>query len=277
MIKIITDSTISVRRAEADELNIRIVPISYTLGGSRRAEFYTDYELCGDFEKNIRAGERIETLRPSPSVFAEIFREETSRGHEPLCITLSSRLSGIYNSASIAASSVSASGGSVHVFDSRLCAGGLYLLVCEARRLVGEGKSISEILITLEKKRDKIKSYFSVGDMSMLRESKRIGFVRARVGTMLNMRPILLCRDGVVEYDTTARGASDMIKKLADKIPAGEGLAVIDYIGGNRIASNLYNVIKSRHPGLTIRLSRLGPVLAAKLGLEVVALSCIEP
>lgn len=273
MIKIITDSTVYIRHAEAAELCIRVIPIAYTIKGVRYSEYYSDTD--SEFIKYIEHGGKITTIQPDSKAFSEAFREELNAGNEVLCITLSSRLSGIFSSAVTAAEKVDSKSESIHVFDSRLTAGGLYLLVCEAKKLIDDGKRINEILLMLEKIRDKITSYFSVDDMTPLRESGRIGFVRMGVGTILNIKPILLCRDGMVVFEEAARGTNDIIRKLTEKIPANAQNVVINYINSNSIASNLYNVIKSKCPDLDIQLSELGPVLTAHLGIGVVAVSFI--
>ena len=215
-------------------------------------------------------GGRITTSQPTPAAFLSVFREELARGNEVLCITLSSRLSGIYNSAALAAKQA---GDRVHVFDSRLTAGGLYLLVRRARELADQGLKIREILAELERLRERITVYFSVGDMAPLRRSGRVGFVRMSVGTILNSKPILLLKDGAVVQDSMAHGTKEIIRILADKIPQGASEVIINYISNNQVASSLYNVIKQKHPDIDIRLSKLGPVLSAHLGLNVIAVS----
>jgi DegV family protein with EDD domain len=271
VIKIMTDSTVYLRRAEAEEMNIKIIPIIYTLKGVRSYEYYSD--TTDGFEKYLASGEKITTSQPGPAVFADAFREELRMGNEILCITLSSRLSGIYNSALTAAREVRSP--NIYVFDSRLTAGGLYLLINEARKLADSGVNIKDIMFTLPKIRDKITTYFSVSDMTPLRESGRIGFVRMSVGTILNIKPILFCRDGVVVHDSTVHGTNETIRKLIEKMPSGAKGAVINYISNNSTASNLYNIMKSNNPALPVRLSRLGPVLTAHLGLQVLAVSYI--
>ncbi|HHT53696.1 MAG TPA: DegV family protein [Clostridiales bacterium] len=268
MIRLITDSTVYLRRDEAGQLGIRIVPIGYSMGGCLYSEYYSDDDA---FEEYLASGGSITTSQPSPAVFSGIFREELLRGGEVLCITLSSRLSGIYNSAALAAKQV---GDRVHVFDSRLTAGGLYLLVRRARELADRGLKICEILADLERLRERITVCFSVGDMAPLRRSGRVGFVRMSVGTILNSKPILLLRDGAVVQDSVAHGTKEIIRVLTDKIPKGASEVIINYISNNQVVSNLYNVIKKEHPQIAIRLSKLGPVLSAHLGLNVVAVSC---
>lgn len=267
MIRLVTDSTVYLRRDEAGELGVRIVPIGYSMGGCLYSEYYSDDD---NFEEHLASGGRISTSQPALGVFLDVFREEMMRGDEVLCITLSSRLSGIYNSAVKAAGQLSG----VQVFDSRLTAGGLYLLVRRARELADRGLKICEILADLERLRERITVCFSVGDMAPLRRSGRVGFVRMSVGTILNSKPILLLRDGAVVQDSVAHGTKEIIRVLTDKIPKGASEVIINYISNNQVVSNLYNVIKKEHPQIAIRLSKLGPVLSAHLGLNVVAVSC---
>jgi fatty acid-binding protein DegV len=77
-----------------------------------------------------------------------------------------------------------------------------------------------------------------------------------------------------VVQDSVAHGTKEIIRVLTDKIPKGASEVIINYISNNQVVSNLYNVIKKEHPQIAIRLSKLGPVLSAHLGLNVVAVSC---
>lgn len=163
----------------------------------------------------------------------------------------------------------------IFVFDSQLAAGGLFLLISETKKLIDNGHTFAQIVKELPKIRDRISVTFSVDDMTPLRNSGRIGFVRMSVGTILNIKPILQCKDGGVVFDSVARGSNEIIKKLVAKIPPNVEEAVINYIANNRTAPNLYNIVKEKFPNIKIRFRKMGPVLGVHLGLQVVALSFI--
>jgi DegV family protein with EDD domain len=271
MVKIVTDSTAYLKKDEAEALSVKVIPVTYSKNGRSYYESYSDNN--GNFESLLKSNAKFTTSQPNTEAFLSAFEEELSQGNEVLCITISSRLSGTYSAAYMAAKQTGSK--SIVVFDSHLSAGGLYLLISEARKLLDLGKTLQETAGCLVKIRDRISVAFSVDDMTPLQRSGRIGFVRANVRTILNIRPILLCRDGAVVFDSVARGNMETIKKLADKIPPEAVEAVINYIENSRTASNLYTVIKERRPHLPIKLRKMGPVLGIHLGLQVVAVSSI--
>ncbi|MCL1835698.1 MAG: DegV family protein [Oscillospiraceae bacterium] len=272
MITIVTDSSSYFKKKEALDLGIRVVPINYSVNGQSYSETYSD--MNGDFESLLRGKGEFTTSHPNVSAFLSCFDEEIRKGNEALCITISSRLSGAYSTAFAAAGQ--SDSGRIGLFDSQLTAGGLYILIKETKKLIDSGLSLHEVLKELPAIRDKICIAFSVDDMAPLRKSGRIGFVRMSFGTLLNTKPILLCKDGAVVSDSIARGNAEVIKKLVAKIGARTPEVVISYIGDNRLATNLYSVIKNAYPGVTVTLQKIGPVLGIHLGLKVIAISFAE-
>ena len=272
MITIVADSSAYFKKNEAQALGIRIIPINYTVNEQSYSESFSDQN--GDFESLLKGGGKFTTSHPNMAAFLSCFEEELRKGNEVLCVTISSRLSGAYSTAYMAAKQTESK--HIAVFDSLFTAGGLYLLVKEAKKLIEKGLSLKEILQALPAIRDKITIAFSVDDMTPLRNSGRIGFVRLSVGTFLNIKPILLCKDGAVVSDSIARGSSDIIKRLSGKIGAGTREVVISYIGDNRLASNLYHVIKASFSHVAITLQKIGPVLGIHLGLKGIAVSLLN-
>lgn len=269
MIAIVTDSSSYFKKSEASELGIKVVPLNYLVNNQRYYESFSNQN--GDFESLLRANSKFSTSQPNMAAFLSCFEEELAQGNEVLCITISSRLSGTYGTAYMAAKQAASE--KIAVLDSRLTAGGLYILIKEAKKLIVSGLSLNETVKELLILRDKITIVFSVDDMTPLRNSGRLGFVRMSVGTILNIKPILLCRDGAVVSDSDARGSSEIIKKLLLKISDSAKEIVINYIGNTRTATNLYSVIRDAHPAVPIKLQKMGPVLGIHLGLNVVAVS----
>lgn len=272
MIRLVTDSTVCMKYNEAKELGVRIVPVNYAAGGSRFLESYSDKN--GNFEELLKTNKRFTTSQPNPATFLSAYEEELALCDQILCITISSRLSGTYHAAYLASKQIERP--DVFVFDSQLTAGGMYLLVMEAKKLIDAGEKMPDIIKKLTEIRRRITLIFSVDDMTPLRNSGRIGFVRMNVGTILNIRPILLCKDGVVVFDSTARGRSEIIKKFVSKIPARSKEVVINYISNNQAATDLYNVIKEKYPEMSVKLMKLGPVLGIHVGLNTLCISYIE-
>ena len=272
MITIVTDSSSYLKKAEARELGIRVVPNNYSVDGQIYSESFVDQN--GDFENLLKGNGQFATSHPGMATFLSCFEEETRKGNEVLCITISSRLSGAYSTAFMSAKQIENK--NVAVFDSQLTAGGLYIFVKEARKLIEKGLGLQETLDALPAVRDRVTIAFSVDDMAPLRNSGRIGFVRMSVGTFLNIKPILLCKDGAIVSDSIARGSAEVIKRLSEKISSNTQEVVISYIGDNRMASNLYHVVKDAAPQAAISLQKIGPVLGIHLGQKAIAVSFID-
>jgi DegV family protein with EDD domain len=272
MITIVTDSSSYFKKSEAQEMGVRVIPINYCVNGQNYAESFSDRN--GEFEKLLRGNSTYSTSHPNLSAFLSCFVEELQKDNEVLCLTISSRLSGAYSTAYMAAKQTE--NRSVAVFDSHLTAGGLYLLIKQSKKMIESGHSLHGILNALPSMRDRISIVFSVDDMAPLRKSGRMGFVRMSVGTFLNIKPILLCKEGAVVSDGIAHGNTEIIKKLLGKISFNVQEIVISYIGENRMASNLYHVISDLFPHISITLQKIGPVLGIHLGLKAVAVSYIN-
>jgi len=272
MITIVTDSSSYFKKGEARQLGVKVIPINYSVDGQSYNESFSDRN--GDFENLLKGKGDYTTSHPNISAFLSCFDEEIRKNNEILCITISSRLSGTYGTAHMAAKQTESK--NIAVFDSLFTAGGLYLLVKEARKLIEKGLTLEEILEKLPAIRDRITIAFSVDDMTPLRKSGRIGFVRMSVGTFLNIKPILLCEDGSIISDSIARGNTEIIKRFVAKITANTQEVVISYIGDNRLASNLYHVINDAFPNASMTLQKIGPVLGMHLGLKVIGVSFIN-
>lgn len=273
MIKIITDSSAYLRKQEAADLGVRVVPLCYYVKDRNYCESFSDQN--GNFTDLLKSNAKFSTSQPNPSAFLSCFEEELAAGNQALCLTISSRLSGTYSAAFMAARQTESK--QIAVVDSHLTAGGLYLLIKEAKKLIDAGERLTDIARQLLVIRERISIAFSVDDITPLRNSGRIGMVRMGVGTILNVRPILICQEGGIVFDRTVRGDKEIIRALMDKVPANAQDAVINYISNSKLASDLYNVIRERRPGLPIKLQKLGPVLGIHLGLKVVGLSILAP
>ena len=271
MITIVTDSSSYFKKSEARDLGIRVVPLNYSVDGQNYSESFSDQN--GDFENLLKGGGRYTTSHPNPSAFLSCFAEELHQNNEVLGITISSRLSGTYSSAYMAAKQTESP--HIAVFDSQFTAGGLYLLIKEAKKLIDQGLTLREVLQKLPAVRDRIAIAFSVDDMMPLRRSGRLGFVRLSVGTILNIKPILICRDGAVVADSLARGSTEIISRLTAKINSSAQEVVINYIGDNRLATNLYHAAKEAVSQATVTLQKIGPILGIHLGQKVVGVSVI--
>ena len=143
------------------------------------------------------------TSQPTPAAFEDAYRELVEAGHEVLVITVGSKLSGTYQSATIAADEFP---GKVFVLDSRTVAIGSALLAMSALKLAEEGLSAQQILEVLMEKRKKVHLYAMVDTLEYLKKGGRLSSTVAFVGGVLNLKPIISVEDGEIQVIGKARG-----------------------------------------------------------------------
>lgn len=272
MIAIVTDSTAYFSRKEADALGISIVPVNYGLGAPSKKEGFVN-ENAGFAQLLEEEPGQCRTAHSSTEDFKLVFQPLLKQGLEILCLTLSSRLSGTFGCAAMAAQALSPE--KIMVVDSLSTGGGLALLAKRAAAMAKKGLPLKELAAAIEKLREKIGVAFSVEEMEPLRKSGRILAVPQSARTILNHRPILLCNEGAVVYAGLARGRNRQIKDLVGSIPDCASEALIHYIQDESSAAMLLESVREKLPHIRTSLSPLGPVLGIHLGAGVIGVAWI--
>ncbi len=265
MIAIMVDSAAGISRQEAEQLGAHYVPMTYTVGKRQFVEHYIGEN--GQFEPYIeREDVERRTSQATATAFIAAFEHQLAKGRQVLCITISSRLSGTYANAVMAAKEVNEQ--DIQVLDSRNAAGGIYFLILRAQQLIAQGKTLAEIMEVLVQERNNIANVFTVNDMTNLRKSGRLGVVRLSVSTILNLRPILYLKNGSVFSKGVARGSHEQLRMLVDSVPEGTSFVVLHSRENNPQLPQLQEMLRRKLGNdLELRICSLGPVLAIHLGL----------
>ena len=274
MITIMVDSAAGISRQEAEELGAHYVPMTYTVDRQQFVEHYIGEN--GQFEPYIeREDVERRTSQATAAAFVSAFEQQVAKGRQVLCITISSRLSGTYANAVMAAKEVNAD--EIRVLDSRNCAGGIYFLIQRAQKLIDQGLNLAEIAEKLASERKLINNVFTVNDMTNLRKSGRLGVVRLSVSTILNLRPILCLQNGSVFSRGVARGSHEQLRMLVESVPENVKFVVIHSRENNPQLPLLQEMLRKRlGDGLELRIVSLGPVLAIHLGLTYLGVCWID-
>lgn len=272
MIAIVSDSTICATRDQARAMGITVVPTNFTTGMQAYTERYMD-ERGPEETRELTLSADCKTSHPPVIAFAQAFEKLLARGFEVLCITISSRLSGAYSSASLAARETDES--RVTVVDSQTTCGGLWLLCKEARTLADSGLSLAELALRVKELRPKTGIVFSVENMDALRRSGRLGVIPQSVGTLLNIRPILQCQNGSVASVGVARGLQDRVRQLVRRIPDKPLALMLHYLLPAEAAEALRQAIEQRFEGVPLYTAIGGPVLGIHLGAGTIGVSWI--
>lgn len=217
-VRIIIDSTVDVR--SGIEGNFTVVPLTINFGTE---EFIDGVDITNRtfYEKLIESDVIPTTSQATPAAFEDVFEKYISMGDEILVITLSSTLSGTYQSASIAASEYP---GSVFVVDSSSVSIGAGILAELALKLANEGMSAKNIAENLVKERNNIRIVAMLDTLEYLKHGGRISKTVAFVGGVLNIKPVVAFECGEIKMLGKARGSKQGNNLLVSEIEKSGGV-----------------------------------------------------
>jgi len=219
-VKIVIDSACDLPKKTADQLGLFFVPMRTILGDE---EYLDGITLTGEefYEKLIESDVTPKTSQVPPADFEAVFEEIVAAGDTALCITVSSGLSGTYQSAMIAAERF---GEKVIVVDSQNVTIGEQLLVLRAVRLRDEGWSAWEIAEILNHEKKRIRLIALLDTLEYRKKGGRISSTVAFAGALLSIKPVIALVDGKIEMLGKARGSKNGNNKLMELVQSSKGI-----------------------------------------------------
>ena len=216
MVKIITDSTADFTAAEAAGLGIDIVHLRTRFG---EEEYIDGVDITPHqfYEKLVESDVLPTTSQPSPAEFEAAFASALEEAGEVVAITISSALSGTYQSAVIAAETF---GDRVRVVDSLSASIGEQVIVRRAAQLAAEGLSAAELAGRIEAERGDVCVLALLDTLEYLKRGGRISAAAAFAGGVLSIKPVVTLRDGAVALVGKARGSKNggnLLNQLVEK------------------------------------------------------------
>lgn len=195
MIAIVTDSTCDIPADTVEQYQIQIIPNILVIDGKSvedgvgmsRQEFY---------EKLPKLNSVPTTASPSVGTFQEVYDRLLSKGvNRILSIHPPSSLSGIYNAANLAAQTFE---GLVHVVDSGQVTLGMGFQVLHAAEAIAKGFPFEQILNQIENIRKRCRVIAMLDTLEYVRRSGRVSWARARIGSLLDIKPLIELQNGSV-------------------------------------------------------------------------------
>lgn len=217
-VNIIVDSTADITEDVKERLTV--VPLTLRFGDEEYIEGVT-IQKKEFYQKLIESDVLPKTSQAVPADFSDIFEKIAAAGESAVVITLSSKLSGTWQSAMIAAREYE---DSVYVVDSRNVAIGTAILAKLALRLADEGMEAREIAERLEKEREKICLIAMLDTLEYLKKGGRISAAAAFAGGVLSIKPVVCIRDGEIVILGKARGSKQGNNLLVSEIRKTGGI-----------------------------------------------------
>lgn len=200
-VRIVVDSTADLTPEVKNRLTT--VPLSILFGDEEYVDGVT-INHTQFYEKLIESDVMPTTSQPTPASFAKVYEEAKQAGEAVVVLTVSSKLSGTYQSAVIAAQDYPEN---VYIVDSRSVAIGTGILAELALRLADEGMDASSIARHLESERDNVRVIAMLDTLEYLKRGGRISKTVAFAGGLLSIKPVICIDDGEISILGKARGS----------------------------------------------------------------------
>ena len=218
-IQFIIDSTTNV--AEKIKNRFTVVPLTVHFGDQE----YVDGETIHAqrfYEMLIESDTLPTTSQPTPDAFARVYENALKEADQLIVLTIASRLSGTYQSATIAAMDFPKD--KVFVVDTKNVAIAAGILAEQALRLADEGYTAAEIVSHLERERDNVRLVALVDTLEYLQKGGRLSKAVAIAGTLLSIKPVISVDDGEIKVLGKARGSKQGNNLLVQEIEKAGGV-----------------------------------------------------
>ena len=274
-VRIIVDSTADITPRVRSRVDV--VPLTIHFGEKEYVDGVT-IDSRTFYEMLVESDVLPTTSQATPFAFEEAFRKAVEAGHEVVCITCTSKLSGTHQSAVIAAEEFP---GKVHVVDSKTIAIGSAILTDYAVTLQDRGMSAEEIAWKLMQKREDVRVLAMLDTLEYLKKGGRISATAAIAGGLLNIKPVIAIADGEIKQLGKARGSRQGNNLLVQEIQKAGGVdfskpVLLGYTG---LSDTLLNKYKEDSAALwqndvdSLPVASIGSVVGTHAGPGAVAVA----
>jgi len=216
--QIISDSSCDLPKEILEKYSIDLVPYLVTFDGVNYYKDGVDITLDEFYEQLQQKGVFPKTSLPSIQAYSDKFRPYLEKGMDVLCVCLTSKFSGSFQSAINAANILAEDfpERKIRVIDSCLVTYIQGLLVCDIAEYKNEGKDIDEICNLVETYKSDSGIFVTVDSLSHLQNGGRIGKASALAGNLLNIKPIISFEDGELHAYSKVRGRKKALHEVVD-------------------------------------------------------------
>ena len=226
-VAIVTDSLACLTREHVEQYGITIAPINFYAGGKVWRD-WVDITPDEAYELFLQDPDSFKTSAVSPGDCLEAYRQASKRADNILCVTISAKLSAVYEVAQGAKEQINDElpQVSIEVLDSETVTAAEGFVALAAARAAEEGKNQAEVAQAAREMIGKINFLVLMDTIRHIYRSGRIPKIAALAGSMLNIRPLLTTSSGLVRFTGAVRsregGIEKMLKMMRDRV--GQGL-----------------------------------------------------
>ena len=283
MIKIISDSACDLKKAYTEQNNIGIVPFNIIINEdtSIKEKIEIQSEELLEMMKNDSQF-FAKTSQPSPDDYKIEFEKAAKQGNDIICFTITSELSGSYQSAELAKRIIQEQYDvDIRIVDSLSASLGQGILIKKAVEMVGQNKSLDEIEDYVNKIKLTGKIFLLVDTLKYLEKGGRISKSKRLIGNALSLKPILKLENGKLDIVDKVIGKKRAVKHLLKLIKSeknnaskGNELFVV-HADSKQEASEIYDELKTEN-NLPFDIELISPVLVCHSGNGSIAVGIVN-
>ena len=277
-VAIVADSLGCLTRELVEQYGIKIVPANIYFEDKVYKDL-VDITPTEAYELFLKNPEGWTTSPAPPEDWLETYRELSQQTKSILCITISSKLSAMYNVARQAKEQVEAEipGIAIEVLDSRLAVTAEGLVILAAARAAEQGKSLTEVVKAAEEMRDRVDFIFLLDTVRYIYRTGRIPKIAALAGSMLNIKPLLTTSSGVVRFIGAVRSREHGIERMLDMMRERVGQAPVHVVVTHAYAldeaQRLRERVESEFNCTELWISEFSPLLGYATGTGTLGLA----
>lgn len=214
-IKLVVDSSSEITQEESKKMGVYCLPLTVSF---EEDMFRDGVDLSYDefYDKLSEYESLPKTSQVTPYLYEEAFKEILSNGDIPVAITLSSEISGTYNSAILASNQFDEE---IHVIDSLTTSCALKLIIKYALSIIDKYDDPVEFVNEIERIKKKVKIFYLLDTLEYLYKGGRLSKFSALAGSILSIKPIISFDDsGKVVMVSKSRGWKKGISLLSDLV-----------------------------------------------------------
>ena len=270
-----TDSDCELWFDKVDAENIRFFPMPYVVDGE---EYFYDMGRNTDtkaFFDKMRKGATVKTCALNMQDYIAAIEPIYAEGEDIIYVSFSHKMSGTFNSLDMALKKLKETypDRKTTVVDTKAISAAGGLIAYEAAKLHNAGASDEEVVAFVEKFRERVKCYFTVDDLIYLKRGGRISAVKAALGTLFKVKPVICTVNGALENIDKFKGRFRSLKALADyaqsDVDESYPIILVDADSPDDAAFVRERLVTD-HPSAELWTYPVGPVIGAHCGPDTV-------
>lgn len=230
-VAVITDSVACLTKEQIEQYKIRILPITFAFEGKVYRD-WIDVSPSQAYAFLGKAPHLFQSAPPTPGDYLEAYRDTSKGADSILCVTLSSKLSTMYNNAQMAAEMAKREIPQllIEVLDSENCTAAEGFIALAAARAAADGKTFEEVIGIAKKVKEGVKFVCLLETIRHAYRTGRIPKIASQIGSRLPVKPILTTSKGLVHFAAVARtrgsGIEKMLEMMRDHVGSSEPVHV---------------------------------------------------